>query len=193
MGLAPWRSLLAGALHRNRSLPYARYVQLATVRANGRPANRTVVFRGFLNDTNQLQFITDDRSEKVEQIQQQHWGEVCWYFPNTREQFRLSGLLTLVQESDPDPALSKARHSLWENLSDAARIQFAWADPGKPRADDDPFAPPQPDPHVPLPNFCLLLLNPTEVDHLELRGNPQNRHHYLQDSEQSWHVESVNP
>ncbi|NJL49732.1 MAG: pyridoxamine 5'-phosphate oxidase, partial [Leptolyngbyaceae cyanobacterium SM2_5_2] len=52
--LAPWRSALGRALHRNRSRPYSRYFQLATVQTNGRPANRTVVFRGFLPDSNQL-------------------------------------------------------------------------------------------------------------------------------------------
>ena len=77
MSLAPWRSLLSRALHQNRSLPYARYFQLATVRANGHPANRTVVFRGFLDDTNQLKIITDSRSQKIEQIAQQSWGEAC--------------------------------------------------------------------------------------------------------------------
>ncbi|MCA1991428.1 MAG: pyridoxamine 5'-phosphate oxidase family protein, partial [Coleofasciculus sp. S288] len=91
MSLAPWRSLLASALHKNRSLPYARYFQLATIRADGRPANRTVVFRGFLDSTNQLKIITDTRSQKAEQIDHQPWGEVCWYFPKTREQFRLLG------------------------------------------------------------------------------------------------------
>lgn len=43
-----WRSQLARALHRNRALADSRYLQLATVGKNGRPANRTLVFRGFL-------------------------------------------------------------------------------------------------------------------------------------------------
>ncbi|MFM7406931.1 MAG: pyridoxamine 5'-phosphate oxidase family protein, partial [Cuspidothrix sp.] len=88
MSLAPWRSLISHALHRNRSLVYSRYVQLATVGENGLPANRTIVFRGFLEDTNQLKFITDIRSQKAEQISKQPAAEICWYFPNTREQFR---------------------------------------------------------------------------------------------------------
>ncbi|NES70384.1 MAG: pyridoxamine 5'-phosphate oxidase, partial [Okeania sp. SIO2D1] len=56
--LAPWRSPLSRALHRNRSLSYARYLQLATVTAEGQPKNRTIVFRGFLEETNHLKFIT---------------------------------------------------------------------------------------------------------------------------------------
>jgi pyridoxamine 5'-phosphate oxidase len=70
MNLAPWRLPLARALHRNRSIPASRYLQLATVRSDGRPANRTVVFRGFAPDTDWLQFVTDSRSQKVEQLGQ---------------------------------------------------------------------------------------------------------------------------
>lgn len=192
MPLAPWRSPLARALHRNRSLVYARYAQLATLRPDGRPANRTVVFRGFLEPTQQLKFITDRRSEKIGQILAQPWGELCWYFPNSREQFRLSGRLTLVQAECDDPELAKARQTQWQDLSDAAREQFVWPDPGKPRA--EAFQQPAPDPVQPPPNFCLLLLDPMEVDHLELRGEPQNRclYHY-QPATAEWTVESVNP
>jgi PPOX class probable FMN-dependent enzyme len=192
MPLAPWRSAIAHALHRNRSLVYARYLQLATVRANGHPANRTVVFRGFLADTNQLKFITDARSDKIDQIQQQPWAEACWYFPNTREQFRISGYLTLVGTDESHPHLQPARLATWQELSDAARLQFAWPHPGKDKEDQAAFNPPPPDPQKPIPNFCLLLLEPTQVDHLELRGEPQNRYLYRLD-EQEWSMQAVNP
>ncbi|BAZ52947.1 pyridoxamine 5'-phosphate oxidase-related FMN-binding protein [Nostoc sp. NIES-4103] len=193
MSLAPWRGAIAHALHRNRSLVYARYLQLATIGLNNRPANRTVVFRGFLQDTNQLKFVTDSRSEKAEQIQQQPWAEICWYFPNTREQFRINGYLTLVA-SDNHPNLQPARKTSWQELSDAGRIQFAWPHPGKPRdAAPEAFAPPPPNPTQPLPNFCLLLLDPVQVDHLELRGEPQNRRIYQRDENQQWSSQEVNP
>ena len=194
MSLAPWRSLLARALHKNRSLPYARYFQLATLHADGRPANRTVVFRGFLDNTNQLKIITDSRSDKADQIDQQPWGEACWYFPNTREQFRLAGQLTLVVADYPDSALKDARQATWKDLSDAARLQFAWPHPGKARVEEDnAFSPPPPDPEQPLANFCLLLLEPAQVDHLELRGEPQNRSLYYQNSSQDWLKQAINP
>lgn len=192
MSLAPWRSPLARALHRNRSLPYARYLQLATIRPDGRPANRTVVFRGFLDDTNQLRIVTDARSEKATQIEANPWAEVCWYFPNTREQFRLSGQLLLIRETHSDQELLQARQRSWQELSDAARIQFAWAYPGKPR-DDNGFNPSPPDPSMPLSHFCLLLLNPIQVDHLELRGEPQNRYIYQFHETNGWQLQAVNP
>lgn len=196
MDLSPWRSPLARALHRNRSLAYSRYLQLATVRPDGRPANRTVVFRGFWNDTNQLKFAIDSRSQKTEQIPLQNWAEVCWYFPKTREQFRILGQLTLVTDQSDNVSLSQAREQLWRDLSDAARVQFAWAQPGAPRADAATFEPPVPDALMPLPNFCLLLLDPDQIDHLELRGDPQNRYLYTRSTDEKaadWSVQSVNP
>jgi pyridoxamine 5'-phosphate oxidase len=194
MSLAPWRSAIAHALHRNRSLVYARYLQLATLQANGRPANRTLVFRGFLEDTNQLKLITDNRSAKADQIQQQPWAEICWYFPNTREQFRITGCLTLISSDDFHEVLQPARIAMWQELSDAARLQFAWPYPGKPRVESpEAFAPSAPDPVQPVPNFCLLLLDPVQVDHLELRGEPQNRWLYCRNDQQEWSSEAINP
>jgi pyridoxamine 5'-phosphate oxidase len=40
-----WKEKLFRSLEDNKSLAYSKYVQLATVKPDGRPANRTVVFR----------------------------------------------------------------------------------------------------------------------------------------------------
>ena len=193
MSIAPWRSPLARALHLNCSLAYARYLQLATVRADGRPANRTLVFRGFQTDSDRLKFVTDSRSQKPEQIEHQPWAEACWYFPETREQFRLHGYLTLVKADNPDAVLQQARQTAWQETSDATRLQFTWPDPGKPKA-DAAFEQAPPNAIEPLANFCLLLLNPVIVDRLELRGEPQNRTIYEWDEIQEiWTVQMVNP
>jgi pyridoxamine 5'-phosphate oxidase len=193
MSIPPWRSSLSRALHRNRSKPHSRYFQLATVQADGYPANRTVVFRGFLDETDKLKVITDSRSQKFEQVRQKALGEICWYFTETREQFRLTGEITLVDATNSEAELQKARHLTWQGLSDNARIQFAWAHPGQIRANREAFSPPLPDAIVPSANFCLLLLDPVKVDHLELRGEPQNRCFYLRDELGNWEEFPVNP
>lgn len=190
--VAPWRSPLARALHLNRSLAYARYLQLATVRPDGRPANRTVVFRGFLDNSDQLKFVTDRRSDKIDQIADRPWAEACWYFPNSREQFRLLGKLTLVDDTLTDAALQQARQKQWQDLSDAARLQFAWPHPGQPRAANDAFSPSPPTADQPLSDFCLLLLDPSQVDRLELRGDPQNRCRYEWEGDR-WIITEINP
>ena len=197
--LAPWRSPLSRALHRNRAQPFCRFLQLATVRTDGTPANRTVVFRGFLTDSNLLMFISDRRSEKIAQIQQNPPAEACWYFTKTREQFRLSGELTVVTADTSEPSLKAARSQLWQNISDNARLQFAWPHPKAPRQEDANFSPPPPGLQTPLPTFCLLLLSPHTVDHLSLRGEPQDRVLYrrvdqqLGEKDKQWSVSNVNP
>lgn len=47
------------------------------------------------------------RSRKIEEIARSPWGEVAWYFPGTREQFRLLGRLTVVGAATEDAALQK--------------------------------------------------------------------------------------
>ena len=55
------------------------------------------------------------------------------------------------------------------------------------------FSPSPFSPEQPLETFCLLLLDPQQVDHLELRGEPQNRWIYELDRDKNWHVKQVNP
>ena len=192
--LPPWRSLLSSAIHRNRSKPYSRYFQLATVTPEGYPSNRTLVFRGFVEDErSSLKMITDLRSGKIQDIEQQEIGEICWYFTKTREQFRIQGNLRLVTAEDKDLELLKIRKETWQNLSDAARSQFAWPDPGKPVAEKSAFDVDSPDINITLDNFCLLLLIPYKVDHLQLRESPQKRCIYTLEVEGNWSIQLVNP
>ena len=187
MTLAPWRPALARALHRNRARAYCRYLQLATINTEGKPSNRTVVFRGFVKEA--LQIVTDSRSEKVQQIQTCPWAEACWYFTVTREQFRLSGTLSLISPTeDPDTI----RLNAWQTLSDKARQQFYWPHPGQTRIDKTAFEPVAGSNDRPPDSFSVLLLTAERVEHLLLRGEPQNRYVY-QESDGDWSVEEVNP
>jgi PPOX class probable FMN-dependent enzyme len=141
-----------------------------------------------------MAIITKFITITVAEIQQQPWAEACWYFPNTREQFRFAGSLILVSDDNSHPTLKPARITSWQELSDAGRLQFAWPDPGKRRVEEKAaFTPPPPNPNQPLPNFCLLLLEPVQVDHLELRGEPQNRWLYLRDDNHTWSSQEINP
>ena len=163
--------------------------------ADGRPRNRTVVFRGWLEPESQLRFVVDIRSPKAMSLLagSSDWAEVCWYFPKTREQFRLSGQLVLVTAECVISSHSKARQEAWHQMSDSGRIQFDWATPGADKTGDPAaFNPPQPDSLEPLANFCLLLLNTRLVDHLELRGETQSRCRYELVAGE-WVMRSINP
>ena len=87
---------LKAALRKNRRDAHHRYFQMATVTAEGHPKNRTVVFRGFCADDTSLLVITDRRSEKIVELEQNAAVEVAWYFTRTREQFRISAVTTCV-------------------------------------------------------------------------------------------------
>ncbi|WP_148594303.1 Npun_F5749 family FMN-dependent PPOX-type flavoprotein [Aquisphaera giovannonii] len=190
-----WRPSLDLALHRNRQSPVVRFVQLATVREDGRPAVRTVVWRGFLDDGARLVFATDARSRKWAEVEgsPSPRGEACWYFHVTREQFRLAGTLAAVDSTTTDPELREVLLATWRGMSDASRLTYTWPEPGRPRAPLTPFPTEPPDPLVPLPHFGLLVLDVREVDHLELVGNPQHRWSYEEDEYGRWSAVEINP
>jgi len=193
--LAPWRSPLASAIAQHCAQPHSNYFQLATVQTNGRPANRTVVFRGFLGNTDQIEMASDVRSDKIEQIRTHPWGEICWYFTQTREQFRIAGQLISIDAQTAKLGWQKERQRVWQTLSDRARQQFTWPAPKQPEQENSPSrSSPLPEKDSPHPNFCLLLLDPVQVDRLELRGTPHCRWLYRLDrSSQTWHTQQVNP
>jgi pyridoxamine 5'-phosphate oxidase len=154
-----------------------------------------MVFRGWLDPVGQMQFVTDIRSTKAINLcaDASPWAEVCWYFPKTREQFRLHGTLELVTAGSSSSSYDKARQETWQQMSDSGRIQFDWGTPGADRSEDPAaFNPPKPDEHQPSGNFCLLLLTVAGVTHLELRGEPQSCYLYeLVDDR--WQMRSINP
>lgn len=147
-----WSAALARAIERNAPSPAARYLQLATVRPDGRPAVRTVVFRGLrphpgrddggssgdaststATPSPALAMVTDGRTSKVAHLAANPAVEAAWYFPDTREQFRLGGRVTAVGEGCPDPALAAARADVWAGLSPGVREWHVCPAPGSDR------------------------------------------------------------
>ncbi len=183
-GPPAWRPLIDAALRANPTQASARYAQLATVRPDGRPANRTVVFRGFLPD-GRLTFTTDTRSEKAGDLERLACAELCWSFTATREQFRLLGPAAINLRG-----LDTRRFELWHELPESSRQTFVWPQPGAPRSPDEAFR--RPVPADPPPNFGLLILSPDRVDHLDLRPHPHARTVYT-DNGVTWDAEPVNP
>lgn len=190
--LAPWRQVLARSLHRNRALIYARYFQLATVRADGRPANRTVVFRGFLPESNQIAIITDRRSQKIEQIERNAEAEICWYFPKTREQFRLAGTLYIVDAGHLNESWQSAYHEIWQKLSEAARAQFYGIAPGQPLAELIETESKSDSDSIPE-SFRLLVFEPKDLDYLDLKTHPHDHRYHWLNKAGEWQSESLTP
>ena len=176
-----WVSALETALVNNGSPP-DRYFQLATLDAAGHPRVRTLVFRGVADDGESLLAITDRRSAKIADLDNHTVSEVCWYFRESREQFRMSVRTQFETVAGPQKSLCER---VWRALSDSARAQFYGAAPGVP-IDEAPGSS-QDRPQLvsqnegekgadngPSDNFGVLVMTPNEVDHLVLT-EPQIR------------------
>ena len=156
-----WLQQLKHAIRGNRRDAHNRYVQLATLGLDGKPRVRMVVFRGFSLAEVSFFIITDARSEKVKELAQCPDVEVSWYFTQTREQFRLQcSAVTHNHGTDAD----LHRDALWKGLSDAAKAQFFWPEPGLPSGEGESLDitahPPE--------TFVVIECSPQRVDHLVL-------------------------
>jgi pyridoxamine 5'-phosphate oxidase len=188
--LPPWRPLLRGARQREGRAPQARWLQLATVAADGSPRVRTLVFRGWAAAAT-LDLLTDGRSAKAAELRQEPRVELCWLLPKARCQFRLRGQR---QQLDPDSNLA-ARTQHWQQLNPGARALWGWPQPGANfDATSDatgPFPAELAD-GTPLPDcFELVRIAVEQVELLELTGHPHQRRRWRAD--QGWAEERLNP
>ncbi len=187
----PWRLTLDASLLAHRDDPMCRYVQLATLGLDGRPANRTVVFRGFRPDSDDLIVTVDARSQKMAEIARSPFFEICWYFGRTREQYRLGGTARSINDSDR--FLAGLRTDVWRSLADAVRIQFDWPSPGTDWQNHDAHVSAEiPDSSTPLTSFRLLLLTVERADYLNLLADPPLRQQ-LEIGQDGWTCRRVNP
>jgi len=185
--LPPWRPLLRAARQREGSRsPQGRWLQLATVAADGSPRVRTLVFRGWAGPA-QLDLLTDARSAKAGELAIQPEVELCWLLPRAGTQFRLRGRVVVL-----DAALEqreRLRH--WRALSPAARALWDWPPPGAPLDAEGGFAAARSDAD-PLPvSFLLLRIGISQVERLDLNGHPHRRHRWL--ARTGWLEEALNP
>jgi len=194
-------SRLTASIEKESQEPASRFVTLATVTADQEPRARTVVFRGFLDGVEDsggatLKFVTDKRSEKIGEIASNPKCEVMWYFRDTREQYRLKGVLEAVSDGESDEFRKQARALQWTKMSQGARQSFEWPNPGIIRppyaSDEADFMEPTAS-KEPSPNFVLLLMVPESVDYLNLRERPQLREKHSKTPEGAWSATRVNP
>jgi len=172
-----WRSLLETAIDKNKHVSTSRFTSLATIGKDGRPKNRTIVFRGMVED--KLKFTTDTRSAKCAEIAQNPFAELCWYFPETWEQFRISGKMEIHTGNSSIAVITFAE------ISDKTRATFSWPTPAvgqltDPTEDEYPSTIyPRALPMDGVPellkkaraHFCVLLLDPEGVDYVHLLKN----------------------
>lgn len=191
-----WRALLSGAMESNSHLKHSTYFQFATVSTNGRPSNRTVVFRGFQEGNDKIQINTDTRSIKIGELRQCPFCEICWYFTGSWEQFRISGSVEVIDGSSNDPAKLMQREKSWFASSLKSRYQYLGPLPRLPILDGKEL---NKDiqlekSHSPVETFCLLVVDPDQVDYLNLKSNERLMFSSsARDNNKIWTSERVNP
>ncbi|XP_006397851.2 pyridoxine/pyridoxamine 5'-phosphate oxidase 2 [Eutrema salsugineum] len=194
--VAPWKQLLFGAIEANSHLSHSSYVQLATIGLNGRPSNRTVVFRGFEENSDRIQINTDFRSRKIEELSHCPYSEICWYFSDSWEQFRINGRIEVIDASNPDQAKLQQREKAWFANSLKSRLIYICPTPGSPYNSEQPNQEVKLDPSSgPVAEYCLLLLEPEKVDYLNLKSNQRFLFSSMVSGagEKCWTSEKANP
>eukprot|EP00455_Lapot_gusevi_P017087 TRINITY_DN1900_c0_g1_i1.p1 TRINITY_DN1900_c0_g1~~TRINITY_DN1900_c0_g1_i1.p1 ORF type:complete len:239 (-),score=35.98 TRINITY_DN1900_c0_g1_i1:74-790(-) len=211
--MIPWMRSLQASIKTNSAIEFSRYIQFATVTPDGFPACRTVVFRGF-TDQQEIIITTDARSSKIQDLKNLPKAELCWYFPLSKEQFRIFGNVRVLEDvssvsgelkaeplAEASDALSPApspspstedqtRSRVWRSMSDSIRLTFDSPPPGRPKpshqqlSDLDRYEPQPMSAEVPSPHFVVLLVQPIKCDHLTLPS-------YQRDIRKPIHAESL--
>ncbi len=192
--MTEWQENIQTALNTSDNKVTARFFQLATVDQDQTPAVRTVVFRGFLENTNNIIIHTDLRSEKIAQLEKNDKAQLCWYFVTTREQFRISGKVECVAHNTGNEEHERLLTQQWNALSASAKSSYEWDMPGV------ALCPSQTQLDSTQPNnpvsvsehFALLLFVPSHIDHLQLATTPHHRRLYHW-QDQHWQHRDVNP
>ncbi|KGN56412.1 pyridoxine/pyridoxamine 5'-phosphate oxidase 2 isoform X1 [Cucumis sativus] len=193
--VAPWKSLLLSALESNGHFKHSKFLQLATIGTNGRPSNRTVVFRGFEEGTDRIHIYTDSRNRKIEELKNCPFAEICWYFTESWEQFRISGRMEVVDASCVDATKFKQRAEAWSSISPKSRMQYLGPSPGLPHLAEQPAKEPFLDScSGPVDTFCLLVFDPDQVDYLNVRSDERNSFKAITSfgGEKLWETERIN-
>ena len=161
----------------------------------GSPNCRTLVFRGFAENSDCLIAHTDLRSEKITHIKANNRGEICWYFSETREQFRLAGMIEIVATEKHSQGYIRKQH--WQELSSLVRASYCQTAPGTPfigaQENSDKQITREKMDVTPAKNFALLVFKPLSIDHLLLEPTPQERTFHQLDTGNNWRSERVSP
>jgi PPOX class probable FMN-dependent enzyme len=171
--------LLAAEFHHRRTVG-----TLCTVDEKGEPRGRMVVVRSLDEKSGEIWMATDGRSAKVAQLIAHPVAELVFWSGSEREQFRLHGKARIVRDLP-----ERADH--WRMMSDATRATYYWPTPGEPRREGQAFAEGIPAGLSVPETFVLLVLQPSEVEALELNEHPHRRRRWRESTQ--WEVENLNP
>lgn len=183
----PWIPRLIKSLQLCRQSPESRYFQLATCNAEGKPSNRSLVFRTMDEIQGAIFVVSDLRTDKIADLRNNEQGAICWYFAHTREQYRFDVRGTILSLNDDGKTVA----TYWHNMSEPGKKQFLWGVPKSPRVHREPLKANQQS-NDPPEHFCVIKFTVQRADYLCLKGNPQYRHLY-EKQQGEWRTTHVIP
>lgn len=156
----------------NKGSEQARYANFATISSEGHPSCRTIVVRQVEEDE-RIVVCTDVRSRKIKELNQHPVAELCWWFPASKEQYRIRGKVEIINQSHSNATMQTLRHDVWSKLTPPSRSQFDQAAPGtilksEAKSDLDKYESQTPSGDRVSDNFALLILTPQQVDYVYL-------------------------
>ncbi len=181
--LPGWRHDLKSSIRKEGESPSKRWVQLATVNDKNEPRLRTVVFRGWQQDSSMIIF-TDRRSEKIKHLKSNPNGEILWFFLTGKTQYRFKGEIHELNE------LIDNEH-YWNTLSEKSKFSWFWGSPGE-KINKKFQSTNEIPPNLPKPeNFVVLKFEVDSVDLLKLEKTIHRR--YLWKKNNQWKKIEINP
>ncbi len=75
-------------------------VSLATATKDGKPSNRMVLIKSY--DENGFVFFTNLESQKGQEIKENPFASMCFFWPETNKQIRIEGSLTQISNKEAD-------------------------------------------------------------------------------------------
>lgn len=145
-----------------------RYLSLSSVDADGQAQARTLVLRRATQATRQLEFHTDIRSEKWQELAMNPRVTVLGYSHQSRLQLRLQGS---AQRYDADSELA-AR--VWRSLPAHTQSTYTGGPPGDARDSSGGQSPESADNGAGKARFGVIIVQVNQLDWYQLqRGNNQ--------------------
>ena len=179
MDLPLWRQRLKASQSKEGKLASNRWIQIANVSKNNEPRVRTVVFRGWLDNTTML-IYTDKRSEKYTDLESNNNIEVLWLFYKTKSQYRFKGKVSELEDND----------KYWDNLFYKSKDQWYWPSPGR-KIDQENIMSSRKNSLSKPNNFSVLKIKIDEVDLLKLEKPIHKR--YVWKRIDNWNCIEVYP
>ncbi|WP_446051182.1 pyridoxamine 5'-phosphate oxidase family protein [Zobellia laminariae] len=134
-----------------------RFFTLATIDQLGAPSQRTVVFRHF-NDNLSLVFYTDERSQKVQEINKTGAISLLFYHPENLLQITIKGKASVIT----DPEVLK---EYWSAVPDGNKKDYTThIAPGSTMKNPDALEYLNGDHH-----FCAIQIEPNSIEYLKLK------------------------